>query len=292
MAALDLRPLSLGELLDRTFSLYRSHFLLFLGISAIPRVFVLLIQLAQTLLSPATGVFSVPPNPNLPGQFPVFSPTGIAYAAVFGFAAVVASVLASMLSQGATVFAVSDLYLGSPTTLSGAFRRVRGELGTIFGVAVLGGLAVIGGLILFIIPGIYLALRLAIGVQAAVLENIGPRSALSRSWALTQDNAGRVFLVYFLYGCLLYGAIALFGVPFGVGVVLAKNNPDLVRMFTLLTQVGSFIAEALAIPFATIAMSLFYYDMRVRKEGFDLQVMMNPAGGVAPAASGMPSLLS
>jgi hypothetical protein len=39
-------------------------------------------------------------------------------------------------------------------------------------------------------------------------------------------------------------------------------------------------------------MSLFYYDMRVRKEGFDLQVMMNPAGGVAPAASGMPSLLS
>jgi hypothetical protein len=31
MATLDLRPLSLGELLDRTFFLYRRHFLLFVG---------------------------------------------------------------------------------------------------------------------------------------------------------------------------------------------------------------------------------------------------------------------
>jgi len=39
MAALDLRPLSLGELLDRTFFLYRRHFLLFVGIAAIPYSF-------------------------------------------------------------------------------------------------------------------------------------------------------------------------------------------------------------------------------------------------------------
>src|ERR1700691_4627115 len=56
MATLDLRPLSLGELLDRTFTLYRGHFLLFLGISAIPHVFVLLIQLAQILVSPARNL--------------------------------------------------------------------------------------------------------------------------------------------------------------------------------------------------------------------------------------------
>jgi hypothetical protein len=292
MATLDLRPLSLGELLDRTFSLYRSHFLLFLGISAIPRVFVLLIQLAQTLVSPTTGIFTAPSNPNLPGQFPVFSPEGMAYAALFGFAALIATVLASMLTQGATVLAVSDLYLGRETTIGGAFRRVWHELGTIFGVAVLSGLAVIGGFILLIIPGIYLALRLSIGVQAAVLENIGPRDALSRSFALTRDNAGRVFLIWFLYACLLYGAIALFGAPFVIALAVTKNNPELVRLFAMLTQVGGFIAAALATPFVTIAMSLFYYDMRVRKEGFDLQVMMNPLGSVAPAPSGLPTLLS
>ena len=46
------------------------------------------------------------------------------------------------------------------------------------------------------------------------------------------------------------------------------------------------------IPFVTIAMSLFYYDMRVKKEGFDLQVMMNPLGRVAPAANAPPSMFS
>jgi hypothetical protein len=291
MAVLDLRPLSLGELLDRTFSLYRSHFLLFVGISAIPRIFVLVIQLIQTIVSPTTSIFSFP-NPSAPGQSPAFSPMGFAFIAVFGFLILIVSVLASMLSQGATVFAVSDLYLGRTTSVSEAFRRVWGELGTIFGVAILGGLAVFGGFILLIIPGIYLLFRFAIGVQAAVLENIGPVDALRRSYSLTRNNVGRIFLIWFLFGCLMYGAIALFGVPFGIGLVLARNNPDLVRVFTMLTQVGSFIAEALATPFATIAMSLFYYDMRVRKEGFDLQMMMNPLSNAAPSASGLPSLLS
>ncbi|MGB6429191.1 MAG: hypothetical protein WBF06_01285 [Candidatus Acidiferrales bacterium] len=291
MTTLDLRPLSLGELLDRTFTLYRGHFLLFVGISAIPRVFVLLIQLAQIVFAPARGVFT-PPDPNVPGQMPSFSATGIAYAVVFFFAVLIASVLASMWSQGATVIAVSDLYLGRTTTLGEAFRRVWGELGTIFGVAVLSGLAVFGGCILLIIPGIYIALRLAVGVQAAVLENIGPGDALSRSFALTKENAGRVFLIFLLYGFLLYGAIALLGAPFLIGTVLTKSNPDLVRMFTMFTQVGSFIAESLAIPFVTIAMSLFYYDMRVRKEGFDLQMMMNPVAGVVPQASVVPRMLS
>jgi hypothetical protein len=63
-------------------------------------------------------------------------------------------------------------------------------------------------------------------------------------------------------------------------------------VFTMLTAVGSFIAGTLVIPIVTIAMSLFYYDMRVRKEGFDLQVMMSAVGGAAPASSGPPNALS
>jgi hypothetical protein len=281
----------LGELLDRTFTLYRGHFLLFLGISAIPQVFVLVIQLAQALVAPASNIFSLP-NPNLPAQMPQFSVTGFAYMLAFMFAAGIVSVVAYLLSQGATVIAVSDLYLGRTTTLGGAFRRVRGKLATIFGVVVLTFLAVFAGCVLLIIPGIYIALRLAVGVQAAVLEGVGPGDALSRSFALTKENAGRVFLIFLLYAFLSYGLIALLGVPFIVGTFLAKNNSDLVRMFTMMTQVGSFIASSLVMPFGTIAMSLFYYDMRVRKEGFDLQMMMNPLGELAPAANGLPGVLS
>jgi hypothetical protein len=49
MAPLDLRPLSLGELLDRTFFLYRRHFLLFAGIAAIPYSLFLIVNLSNTL---------------------------------------------------------------------------------------------------------------------------------------------------------------------------------------------------------------------------------------------------
>src|SRR6266851_6073031 len=50
MAALDLRPLSLGELLDRTFFLYRRHFLLFVGIAAIPYSFFFVLNLTSALI--------------------------------------------------------------------------------------------------------------------------------------------------------------------------------------------------------------------------------------------------
>ncbi|MGH9811917.1 MAG: hypothetical protein ACRD4T_02160, partial [Candidatus Acidiferrales bacterium] len=53
-APIDLRPLSLGELLDRTFSLYRNHFWLFVGITAIPYLLLLgpglLIDAAQSMI--------------------------------------------------------------------------------------------------------------------------------------------------------------------------------------------------------------------------------------------------
>jgi len=60
MAGLDLRPLTLGEILDRTFSLYRRHFLLFLGITAIPQLLILALNLTQTLL---TKMPASPANP-------------------------------------------------------------------------------------------------------------------------------------------------------------------------------------------------------------------------------------
>ena len=51
MDAMELRPLSTGEILDRTFTLYRQNFLLFLGISAIPHVLVLVLNLARVSIT-------------------------------------------------------------------------------------------------------------------------------------------------------------------------------------------------------------------------------------------------
>jgi hypothetical protein len=63
-------------------------------------------------------------------------------------------------------------------------------------------------------------------------------------------------------------------------------------MWTSLGQVGSTIAEILVTPILTIATTVFYYDLRVRKEAFDLQMMMNPGGSVSPAGAAVPTVLS
>ena len=289
MATLDLRPLSLGELLDRTFTLYRSHFLLFIGIAAIPNAIIFAIVLVPGL---APWLFPTPAHPTSPGETPGISPLFIIVAILVFLAVIIIYLVAILWSQGATVIAVSELYLGRTTTIREAYRRVWREVGTIIGVAILSGLATIGGMILLIIPGIYIACRLAAGVQAAVLEDIGPRDALSRSWELAKDNVGRVFLIYVLYFCLVYGVVLMISAPFTIGAVFVKGNPGLVLLLTILGQAGNFIAQLFVAPFITIAMSLFYYDMRVKKEGFDLQVMMNPLSTAAPSASGLPSMFS
>ncbi len=266
MSTLDLRPLSIGELLDRTFSLYRRNFLLFAGIAAIPHLLVLAVKLAQAAVMPVVGKVAAQP------------PAAELQAATRSLA------LGNPIAFAAFALLGVVLYL--------VVSRAKSELGTLFGVLFLNGLVMIIGLLLLIIPGIYMMFRLCVAVPAALLENLGPRDSLERSFALTKDNAGRAFLIYLLYFVILYAAVILFAIPFGVGVGVSQNDPVMLRTWTALSEVGTFAAEVLITPILTIGMAIFYFDLRVRKEAFDLQLMMNPLAGGVPAPRSATSLLS
>ncbi|HYY72994.1 MAG TPA: hypothetical protein VE778_05325 [Candidatus Bathyarchaeia archaeon] len=288
MADLDLRPLSLGEILDRTFSLYRKNFLLFAGITAIPQLLVLALRLAQTVFLFPAGRRSVPAD-----QLQTV-PSGslIAFGLIGALVGIVVYLVAYLFAQGGTVFAVSELYLGRTTTIGASLGRMRGQLGSLFGVILLNGLAVGGAFILLVIPGIYVACRLLTCVPAALLEDLGPRSSLERSWALTKDYAGRGFVINLLYFVLAYAAAFLFTLPFAVAIALSAKNPEALRMWSALSHVGEFVGEVLVSPILTIATAVFYYDLRVRKEAFDLQFMMNPTGPIAPGTPGVAKTFS
>jgi hypothetical protein len=289
MPAVDLRPLSLGEILDRTFTLYRRHFLLFLGISAIPQLLILAMNLAQTLFLTVPHAASRPVG----GQIPRGPSSGLLAFGVAGFlVAIVIYMVAYLFAQGGTIYAVSDLYLGRPTTIGASLRRMWGQLANLFGVSFLNGCVILIGTIFLIIPGVYLACRLITCVPAALLEDLGARESLERSFDLTKDNAGRAFVIYFLFVAMLYAVNLLFMIPFGVALAFAAKDPSLARLALVLMQVGTFLAAILVNPFFLIATSVFYYDLRVRKEGFDLQLMLNSAGVVPSAGSGVPSMLS
>jgi hypothetical protein len=288
MADLGLRPLTLGEILDRTFSLYRKHFVLFLGITAIPHLLILAASLAQTFLlnTPRVPV-GVPRE-----QFQAFG-TSAVLAVVGGvILGVAAYVVAYLFSQGATVFAVSELYLGRPTTIGASFARMRGQLLSLFGVVLLNGLAALAGFVCLIIPGFYVLCRLIACIPAALLEDLGPIESLERSFSLTKDFAGRSFLIYLLYWALSYAATLLFAMPFSFAAIfIGMRNPEMMRTWMALANVGTFVAGVLVAPVLTIATAVFYYDLRVRKEAFDLQIMLNPDDPLAQGPSIIPRTL-
>lgn len=290
MAEWELRPLSLGEILDRTFSLYRRNFLLFLGITAIPHLLTLALNLVQLLL--------VTPH-NLKPQVQSLQSRGalgggiLAFGLVGGLTMLIVYVVAYLFSQGATVYAVSDIYLGRTATVIGSLRRMWGQLLSLLGVVILNFLAVVGAFILLVIPGVYVACRLIVCVPAALLEDLGAGESLGRSMSLTKDNAGRAFVIYVLYLAMLYGIMMLFTIPsFVVIAVVAAKNPGALWISMMLMQVGNFVAATIVGPFFLIATSVFYYDLRVRKEAFDLHMMMNPLGTAASARPIVPSMLS
>ena len=287
MATLELRPLSLGELLDRTFFLYRRHFFLFAGISAIPYSLFFIANLTAVLIPAIARQMNS-------GQ--IQSSGLVAATAGSGLIRILALLVGSiafLYTVGATVHAVSEIYAGRAPSIRESLGSVRGKSGMIFGVMFLSGLLMIAGLIAFVIPMFYIMCRLTVAIPSAILEDLGPADSIRRSFALTRNFAGRAFMIYLLYFAMVFGIIAVFQFPFAMLLVMNAKQPQLVIMWTIFMQLGNFIGSSLVAPVSTISFALFYYDLRVRKEAFDLQRMMQAIGAdpaAPPVTGGVPSM--
>jgi hypothetical protein len=256
-----LRPLSTGELLDRTFSLYRSHFVVFLGIVALPHICVLAFQCL------ALAYQSRPGTP-MSGASRVF---------VWGMGATLLTIAVSAASHAATVIAVSEVHLGRPAGVMDSFSKVRGQIAGAIGLSFAVGFLVVLGCLALIVPGVLLAVRWSLAVPALVLENKDIGDAMSRSSELTEGNRGRVFVIWLLFVILNLGFNWLLHWPIeiaaGVRTRIALHHVAV--GWQVASLVATFLSVCLVGPLATIAFSLVYFDERVRKEAFDLQLMMS-----------------
>lgn len=250
-----LRPLSTSELLDRTFHVYRNNFLLFVGIMAVPQLIVLVLQLMRAV--------------TLTGR-PVerFDPLAIV--------AGVCSYIAIQISAAATVMAVSNIHLDRPVSIGVAFSSARSSMFRVALITLAIGIAAGIGLIFLIIPGIYLWLMWSLAIPITVLEGGGLNSSTTRSKVLTRGSRWRIFVIYVLFIVLAIIVGMIFQTPLGIlAVSLGRGNAQAaIALITAVSAVGNFISTSLVGPLATIALTLIYYDQRVRKEGFDLQLMM------------------
>lgn len=286
-----LRPMSTGELLDRTFALYRKNFGLFVGIAMVTHG----VYLGYELLSiKPTAVIR---GPRLGASYYLSIVLALAFLTIV-----------TTISQAATVKAVAAVHLDQKTSVSAAYGSLRRRIFSVFGIlffvflitgAIAGVLvfllAVVVGLIMtalengavpkngsasiivglvFILGGvgIFVAVytRYALAVQACVVENLGSWASMKRSVSLSKGGRLRIAAVYVLFLILSWIASVSFA-----WIARLAATPWHSRIASIVViQVAGFVAGSLTAPLATIGISLLYYDERVRKEAFDLHLMM------------------
>ena len=317
-----LRPMSISQVLDRTFYLYRKHFILFAGIAIITpalRLVSLLVQLQ------VFGRLAMPQTPEaINPQF--MQALAIRFIVAFVLGSII-YLVGSGLAASATAYAVSMVHLGKPTTIVEAYRKVSPILGRVVGLICLVAIftfgPLFGGYLLFIMLAvggallggasggagvalvmlgvllgsaaflgalvwIFFALcRYSLAVPACTIENLPVIYAIRRSKFLT-DGAKWGILGIILLTALMsisLGGVLQIPVFMAGGSALLSGKGALSTATVIWSYIADFISAAVAGPIATVALALVYYDQRVRKEAFDLQLMMEAIGQTAPAIS-------
>lgn len=244
-----LRPLSTGELFDQIFTLYRRHFLLFLFIALVPEIIQTLITDTAFLV---TGTGKDPSTE----------------AVLIGLLGRIVGFCVTAVSQGATVYAVSQLYLDQPVSAASAYGYVRPLWLRLIVVQIGFSIYVGFGTLLLIIPGIYFAIVYALATSVTAIEDLTFSAAMDRSKFLMKGNGVRVVLIFLL--SLIVSIILAFSVGLGAEYASPVLSGFLPHAGVILEQLTDIIGVSLATPIALIGFTLVYYDARVRKEAFDL----------------------
>jgi hypothetical protein len=281
----DIRPMNFGELLDASLTIYRRHFGLFLKLAI--ATLSLPVCLAVYFGAPLLENFN-PQAPNLSALLTLV-PVGILY------------YLAALVLTAGTVRIISESYLGRSPALGDALALGLSKLGSLVGVGlgkgvvltlivvattvVTGLLATLarggGASVMVVVVGVFGAMWFvafvlcgySLTTPVVVLEPLRSAfDAFGRSWALTRGFKRKV-LNLTLVTLLITNTIPSF-VFRGLGAAFTRAAPPLGLVLTA----ASYILPLLLTPVFSAVITLMYYDFRVRREAFDLQILSQQLG--------------
>jgi len=178
-----------------------------------------------------------------------------------------ALVAASQLATAACLQAVSAEYLGQATTWRSGVEFVWHRSGSVLTLALVEMVLIGLGVIVFVVPGVYLLVALLVATPALLVERLDPIAALQRSRLLTQGMWFKTAGTYLL-GSLFVVLVAL--IPALVIIKVTGGSSASADPHPFAAQVASVLTPVLATPFMATIVVLIYYDLRVRKEGFNL----------------------
>jgi hypothetical protein len=285
----QLRPLGVGDIVDRVFALYRARPTLFLAIAAMPYLVLVLIIAGLTIAFAASfaPLATLIQRASSPQTFdPALVVTAFSSISSYLLVIVVLSVVILSAQSAALVDAMSEGYLGRRITLNQAFRDgLRAAPNVIgagflvfFGIVVLwsaviviavlanSALVALGAGLLLLVGTVYIAASTLIAPVVATVERVGPATALRRSWSLSSGNRWRIIGLQLLL-LIINGVISAV-----LSAVLVAAFFSDVTTRTIVQQIANVIATVAWAPVQWGTFAILYYDLRVRHEAFDLQL--------------------
>jgi hypothetical protein len=171
----------------------------------------------------------------------------------------------SSLASALMLEFVSKKYLKKEQSVGVYINNALAMLMPIMGLSLLSALIVGAGFLAFIIPGIYLALGLSLGAEVLIVERRGVFDAISRSFWLTKGKKAEIFLYVVMLTVLAF-IVDWFARNLFMSVSSTGMAIDAQQILLLLTQM-------LLAPIGACVFILVYFNIRIEKEGFDLEHM-------------------
>ena len=176
-------------------------------------------------------------------------------ALVFGMLAVATGFVGTTFVQGALVDAVDSEHRGvAVPSVGDLYRSSWRRLGSLVWLSIMSGVAVTLGCVLFLVPGVLLAIRWTVAAPIVMLEGLGARAAMRRSAELVRGHRGPVFRVLLnVWGRTVVAGTVLYLI---LGKLSATTGHPILSFW-----ISGALASALVTPYAGHAFSVVYYRL-------------------------------
>jgi len=240
------RELGLGEVISKTFDVYRRDFSKYFVLFAIVGV---IVQVVTTLAQQAFVLPTPPVNPT-PQQFSSWF--SALFAALFLLIAVifVVNIVFSTIAEGSAVKLASEQITRGQVSLGASIRFAVSRLLSIWALSIIVGIIVVLGFIALIVPGIILAIMFSLALPVLLIENKGVTESMGRSRQLVSHRWAKTFGTFLVLGIIVIIASLIFSAitaPLGI-----------------ISPIVNGILSALYQPLFPILMAVYYYSNLAR----------------------------